>query len=1173
MSDSGYLSLEVDQLVLAFAAAGAPVGDEQGDLPVRLDLELVNHMDVFKWSSSSDSKASAGVFKASRQPGSDAAAPADVGEGEAEAAAAPPVVFTLGFPAMQLRTTYIDLNVDVMSALANAMLSIKVVIIGATEEVVELCLPLFAVLTAPGASISARSAFSEISTPLSLSVTLPSDSSIVGAESWLTWRLLCDNDMTEFCVGSCVLQCEKSSLVAPPASWGLHYADVIDPKAKVPPTAEQLRAAWLEAIPKMVDAQSKYATYRLSIGGTAPAVAVSEGDEGESAAAEGGASTPLLPVLSVPSGKLSFDAEAAAAVPPEVDIRTLPHLWSVSWTESPKLLLTRQTLRVLGSALTSSATLTTALTVPVTVSKVPTADGVASEGDQTLNACASLELTPLAAVGCLGAELPAELAGAGFVSAAVAAEDAAAAATAAAAAAAERGEEPAAAAEGTEPVVPVFSVSLSLSSPIVTTAPALAVDVLPRPPLRAATSNAPAAAAAAASSSGSDSDGANALADLRKEVAATVRAIAQEYVMQYPQGMGTAGAEGRSASANGGESSSSAAAAVSTMSDRKAEFLHFLSTNGAYHSFKEALKPKIQRVARHLYGPRGQALGRSPLVRAGGVGAPEGGEADPAMLDRVLSELYVVLVRESNAVMAEMFSETVVARDALLEESASNASNASGGAPGNAGIDDERETLLQKHARLLALADDAEADGRIRDAEDWHLERLVLCSASPRLSAVPALVHHGHDQLARFYLRQAAAAMSSSSSSSSSSSGSSSGGEGDAAAGYLRQAREALELAVAADPAPSQWPTVLLLGAVLVELGQATKGQELLRLALARQAPACATLGAFSDFDGYDSDSLCNSTGDNSVPSDPLVFAVLAAVFSAGNHPVRARKALRLASRCFALGNHLPPLATHGSPKRTLVLLLAKASSFLTLHACKGLAAAAHGLAVDCEAAVTAKAQAKGLAAATPPFIRTLLRIASSQLRVLQGGRGSEAMTEAEGAVLVAIEPADVVSANLAFASACLAAGGANEASQALGAFLKAVNAASAASCPASIAPRHYLAMLKLLSQAGRLDEGYSVACIACAAHTTSASLLLQLGACCLRLDRVEDSEDALCEANVLDNRNAGVWAHLSLLCLTFGKSISRPPRVAASLLDLDPLSHLFTFSLVPPLLSPPLPP
>jgi hypothetical protein len=221
---------------------------------------------------------------------------------------------------------------------------------------------------------------------------------------------------------------------------------------------------------------------------------------------------------------------------------------------------------------------------------------------------------------------------------------------------------------------------------------------------------------------------------------------------------------------------------------------------------------------------------------------------------------------------------------------------------------------------------------------------------------------------------------------------------------------------------------------------------------------------------------------------------------------------------------------------------------------------------VDCEAAVTAKAQAKGLAAATPPFIRTLLRIASSQLRVLQGGRGSEAMTEAEGAVLVAIEPADVVSANLAFASACLAAGGANEASQALGAFLKAVNAASAASCPASIAPRHYLAMLKLLSQAGRLDEGYSVACIACAAHTTSASLLLQLGACCLRLDRVEDSEDALCEANVLDNRNAGVWAHLSLLCLTFGKSFSRPSRVAASLLDLDPLSHLLTFSLVPPL-------
>ena len=47
------------------------------------------------------------------------------------------------------------------------------------------------------------------------------------------------------------------------------------------------------------------------------------------------------------------------------------------------------------------------------------------------------------------------------------------------------------------------------------------------------------------------------------------------------------------------------------MAERKMQFMHYLSTSGVYHSFKERLKPKIQRVARARYGARGQALGRT----------------------------------------------------------------------------------------------------------------------------------------------------------------------------------------------------------------------------------------------------------------------------------------------------------------------------------------------------------------------------------------------------------------------------------------------------------------------------------------------------------------------------------------------------------------------------------
>ena len=43
---------------------------------------------------------------------------------------------------------------------------------------------------------------------------------------------------------------------------------------------------------------------------------------------------------------------------------------------------------------------------------------------------------------------------------------------------------------------------------------------------------------------------------------------------------------------------SSAEGALDAMADRKVNFLHYLSSSGIYHTFKEKLKPKIQRAAR-----------------------------------------------------------------------------------------------------------------------------------------------------------------------------------------------------------------------------------------------------------------------------------------------------------------------------------------------------------------------------------------------------------------------------------------------------------------------------------------------------------------------------------------------------------------------------------------------
>lgn len=225
--DSGYVTLELDQLILAYPQS--PDCDENGDLSVRIDLELLNHAEVFKWASSSNSKCSTSVYKAVKQVQSEQSQAKDSQE---DAPPLPPTTFILGFPGLQLKTDYIDLNVEVMSALCNVVLVVKISSIasGKEEVLAELSLPLFALLTAPGAFISATSLFTDLSTPLSLTVSM---GSALGSGSSLTWRVCCDNDMAEYCVGSSVLQVETAALMAPPATWGLQYADVIDPKAKV----------------------------------------------------------------------------------------------------------------------------------------------------------------------------------------------------------------------------------------------------------------------------------------------------------------------------------------------------------------------------------------------------------------------------------------------------------------------------------------------------------------------------------------------------------------------------------------------------------------------------------------------------------------------------------------------------------------------------------------------------------------------------------------------------------------------------------------------------------------------------------------------------------------------------------------------------------------------------
>ena len=48
----------------------------------------------------------------------------------------------------------------------------------------------------------------------------------------------------------------------------------------------------------------------------------------------------------------------------------------------------------------------------------------------------------------------------------------------------------------------------------------------------------------------------------------------------------------------------------------------------------------------------------------------------------------------------------------------------------------------------------------------------------------------------------------------------------------------------------------------------------------------------------------------------------------------------------------------------------------------------------------------------------------------------------------------------------------------------------------------------------------------------------LGVGICCYRLEQLEEAKNALCEANILNNKAPEVWAYLSLICLKTNKPL-----------------------------------
>jgi hypothetical protein len=282
-------------------------------------------------------------------------------------------------------------------------------------------------------------------------------------------------------------------------------------------------------------------------------------------------------------------------------------------------------------------------------------------------------------------------------------------------------------------------------------------------------------------------------------------------------------------------------------------------------------------------------------------------------------------------------------------------------------INDEKETKDQVFQRLLRQANDAEADGRYDLANTYHIERLQMLDQVSSMGCIVANVHSAYLQYGEFLLRRAAnviyvAAMTVNES------------DREEYDTLLRKAREAL--AIAYKNNTTDWNTSLLYATVLIECDQQELAEEILHTNLASQLQSGNNneygLSDFdNDFSGYESDKLC--------PVNPRSYAVLASLFAMQSKGLHCRKALLLANRSFEEGK-FGEIASHGKPRRTLVLVLSETVLYLAKFGQFKVANACLNLAMECENSCTEKAQARNKPAVTPPHIKYLLKRAQAEI-------------------------------------------------------------------------------------------------------------------------------------------------------------------------------------------------
>jgi tetratricopeptide (TPR) repeat protein len=1072
-----------------------------------LELELVGRSELL-WSSSSSSKTTTSDFKGQEMDDLENS------------------VVSVAWN-LYHRTNFIDLSSQTINAILNSYFILRLILIPSKVEEAAAATAAAAAKGKKGAPVVAESPdtiLAEISFPLStlfqersgkiniqsslesLQVNQPRTTvhSLLNAQaSSLSLSLSLDNGLLEYIALGNILQVDYASIQRLPYEWCVPITIPVDKakgaakgKGKESPPSDELRNKEIQFITETLNNQSNLAQYTFTMSTTL------ENEENKTTSEEEEKKDEWVPfpTITLSDGRLDFNKENSMnfEVTEEEPIRNHPELWSLSWGPSPYVFFHRSVLKTFITQLQSGSYPSLQVTIkrlPSSVLPEPTTTKSKEpipEPLSELTAQATLDIAQITQPDIRGITLVCHPVG-----------------------------------QEIESSQPAVEIVLNFSNPFVVSSSFPPSDILPIDAI----------SLKQVQPSILNRD---VKKELRNEISLIVKEIAQEYVSLYPQPPAASSASttnGVGGPNGGGESDHS------SIEQRKGHFLYHLSTSGIYHRLKEILKPKIQRVVRERYGARNRALGKTentiPSI---------GYEIDEKLpMEEMLSELYVMLVKECNTVLNAMYKSTIVSRDTEeLEKCAT--------------IDDETETPQQKFYRLFCLCNDAEGDKRYDQAEQYHLERIQLLEYEILLNTDPQSPHHAYYQYYEYLIRRSVDELLShlitnSPSTSSSSLSPSNPPLPESVQNLREKAMESLQQAITLKS--THWMSYLQLGCLLLEMNQIERSYDAFQTAISLQLNLDETeqqqqqqgdkeTGLLNHFQGYESDKLC--------PIHPLTYVMLALYYSTIDQPLQTRKAIRLAVRSYQEGDYEPSVSTHGKPRRTAVLCLCQGAIFLYEHGYITLGNICTQYALDCEIAATKKAQERNLSAETVPFIRHLLKKSQCYSYLFTGDLQS-AYRLAQDCYAVSVSPSDLIQSNLCITKVCsymtshaaaaaAAGGGVNgdgsiispEESQdiSISAYLRILKEAQKHNFYSLIPLEDYLNLGKLLIVKGRYQDALEAMLHGCRLYPSS-SLFNLIGLCCLRLDKMIDAEDALQEANLIDNCNPSVWGYLCVLCLSTG--------------------------------------